>query len=268
MNSESNSKTARTQASKPASYKRVHRANSPSLVTAEADALTMQPIEEAMQPVTQIAVEERPSESQTPRRRIPAFFTSIGRGSKGVSEADPNTARMARALRSKSVDHIQEEKVSTKKPAVSASKAGAASNRPPSRFKMRYLWGMMIYVLVAEYLGGFVTNYMQANHWDAVLFSWNAPWGPFQLTRSILIFLAILVVVLIVMARFDLIPSSLGKMVNGNVASGKNSKQAAPTFETKASQPVMQQGVKGSNDNLYQEYRSNQRYFQKRDRKR
>ena len=268
MNSESNSKSQRTQAGKPTSYKRVHRANRPTLVTAEADQSSMQATEEAIQPAAQIAVEERPGEQPAPRRRIPAFFTSIGRSTKEAPEADPSTARMARALRGKSAHSAQEEAAPTKKPATSAAKASATPARPKrGGFKMRYIWGMMIYVLIAEYLGTFVTAYMKGHGMDGVV----TQLGSFQILRSTLVFLAILVVILIVMARFDLIPSSLGKMMTDSSAprgASTNARKDAPTFETKTPQLTMKQGIEGPDNNLYQEYRSNQRYFQKRDRKR
>lgn len=273
MNSESNAKTPRTQSAKPTSYKRVHRANRPILVTAEtaeAHEPTAQEMAEVMPPVTQIAVEERPSaEPAAPRRRLPTFFTSIGKESQDTPEADPKAARLARALRNKkSVERGSEEAASEKKPGAASAKALATPKRPPSRFKMRYLWGMMIYVLIAEYLGTLVTSYMNANHLNAPLFQL----GSFVFDRATLVFLALLVVILMVMARFDLIPSSLKSMVNGspsgNVASAR--KDGPATFDTRASavQPTVKQGIKGSNDDLYQEYRANQRYFQKRDRKR
>ncbi len=269
MNSESNSKSQRTPAGKAASYKRVHRANRPTLVTAEAAQPTRETIEieEASQPETQIAVEERPTEQPAQRRRMPAFFTSIGRGNRETPEADPKAARMARAMRGKTLNSAKEEIAPAKKSANGTAKATVTPTRPRSKFKMRYLWGMMIYVLIAEYLGTFVTAYMKGQHMDGVV----VPLGSFQLTRSTLVFLAILVVILIVMARFDLIPTSMTKMMGDSAAprgTATTSKKDAPTFETRAPQPTIRQGVKGEHDSLYQEYRSNQRYFQKRDRKR
>lgn len=267
MNSESNSKGQRTPAGKSTSYKRVHRANRPTLVTAEADQPATQAIEEAIQSETQVAVEERPGEQPTPRRRMPAFFTSIGRGARETPEADPKAARMARAMRGKTASSPPEEAAPAKKPASTTTKATTTPARPRSKFKMRYIWGMMIYVLIAEYLGTFVASYMGSHHMDSKIISL----GSFPITLSTLVFLGLLVVILIVMARFDLIPSTLGKMM-GDTATARGTatgvKKDAPTFETKAPPPIMKQGVKGADDNLYQEYRSNQRYFQKRDRKR
>ncbi|MGH2506897.1 MAG: hypothetical protein ACRDHZ_05720 [Ktedonobacteraceae bacterium] len=268
MNSESNSKTPKTSSAKPTLYKRVHRANRPILVTAEADEPTMQAPEEALQPATQIAVEERLSVAEAPRRRMPAFFTSIGKESKDTVGADPKAARMTRALRGKDKEtgHDSEKAAPAKKPAVTPANVSLAPKRPPSRFKMRYLWGIMIYILVAEYAGNFLTSYMTANHLNTILFQAKAPWGLFTFDSATLLFLALLVVVLIVMARFDLIPRSLGAMTGA--PSPRGTSASAPTFGTRGSQPTAKQGIKGSDDDLYQEYRANQRYYQKRDRKR
>jgi len=46
--------------------------------------------------------------------------------------------------------------------------------------------------------------------------------------------------------------------------SGQSSSQSE---NTKDSQPTIKQGVKGADDDLYQEYREQQRYLQKRERK-
>jgi len=128
---------------------------------------------------------------------------------------------------------------------------------------------MVIYLLVADFLGIYITNFMQANKLDTLLFNL----GPVKATTSTVIFLALLVVILIVMARFDLIPRSFGAMAGGSAGRGASSKTSnsktkdAPTFDTKTT-PSIKQGVKGADDNLYKEYRENQRYFQRKDRKR
>lgn len=270
MNAESNAQKSRTPSAKSTSYKRMHRANRPVLLTPEAhEPAETAPVE--VQPsVVQVAVEERPEIAQAPRKRMPTFFTSIGKESKGTPEADPKAARLARALRGKTTERVPEEASVVKKSTVPPSKASVALKRPPSRFKMRYLWGMMLYVLIAEYLGAFLTSYMNANHLNATIFQWHAPWGLFVFDRATLFFLGALIIILIIMARFDLIPRSLGAMAGTPPAGGRSAstQKAEPTFTSKVSQPTVKQGVQGADDDLYQEYRANQRYYQRRDRKR
>jgi hypothetical protein len=267
MNVESNSKTQGTQSGKN-TYKRAHRANRPVLVTQQEqlmlDEPTAQAIEEALQP-------EVPVEAETPTvsKRRPGFFSNIGKSAS--SEANPQTVRMARAMRGKVVDGPKTKETTSAKESSSSSRAGSVPPRPRSRsgFKTRYIWGMMAYLLIADFLGIWITNFMIAHGMDGIVFKW----GSFTASRSTLVFLALLIIILVLMARFDLIPSSFKAAMSGsNSTPSKGSvtskRTTAATFETKKEQPTMKQGVSGQHDDLYQEYRDNQRYFQKRDRKR
>ncbi len=280
MTTGSNSKIQESQSKKSASYKRVHRANRPVLVTEQRGAELDQPTEQAEEvQQTENAAElaENTTTETVTRKRKPGFFLNIGKTESRSDQpaADPKAVRMARAMRGKTVD-APAEAVQEKKPAASTPKASSVPARPRSGFKMKYIWGMMAYLLIADFLGVWIEDWMQANHLDAHLFTW----GPFVGNRSTLIFLALLVIILVVMARFDLIPRSFGAMMSGSSSANtsrtgagkgtasKNSTSKAPTFETKAAQPTLKQGVQGEDDELYREYRENQRYFQKRDRKR
>jgi hypothetical protein len=276
MNSESTSNIQRTQSSKPTSYKRAHRAKRPVLVTEQERATRSEgpgKAAEEAQPATQVAVEEQPgTREEAGNKRGPRFFSSVGKAEKVSDQpkADPIAARLARALRGKSVDAPKEnEAVKEKKAATTSARSGGAtaSTRPKSGFKMKYIWGMMIYLLIADFLGVWITDFMKSRGLDAVVFTIST----FQASRSTLVFLALLIIILVLMARFDLIPRSLGAAMNGSSPAGRNapsSKSKAPTFDSRESQPTIKQGVQGANDDLYREYRQNQRYFQKRDRKR
>jgi hypothetical protein len=264
MNSESSSKIQGTQSGKSAS-RRAHRANRPTLVTDQSskglDEPTQQAIEKAMQPAF-------PTSEPVERKGRPGFFASIRKSQKDVSQqqADPQVARMARAMRSKTIDSTQEkEQVREKKPVAASS--SVRPGRPRSGFKMRYIMGMMAYLLIADFLGVWIMNWMVANKLEGIVFTI----GSFRAMRSTLIFLALLIVVLVVMARLDLIPRSLRAMSEpsaGRKTTTTGGKASVSTFETKTAQPAIKQGVKGEHDDLYQEYRANQRYFQRRDRKR
>jgi hypothetical protein len=281
MNPESVSEKSRTQSK--TSPKRAHRANRnrPVLVTEQEQTNTSageqdaQAHAEAMQPEVALTPEETSSGKQeTARRRGPRFFANIGKTeAQDHPQADPKRARLARALRGKLAASPKEEPAKEKKAAPAREKAGSTSTRPPApRFKGRYIWGMVIYLLIADFLGIALTNLLRANHLDVLLFTL----GPVQATSSTVLFLILLVVILIVMARLDLIPRSFGAMAGGSARSGALSRSKtsssktndAPTFETKAPQPSIKQGIKGADDDLYKEYRENQRYFQRRDRKR
>jgi hypothetical protein len=278
MNPESNSKIQVTQSGKSTSYKRAHRAKRPVLVTEQASAaFESAALEvEEMSSSAPVAVEEKPSASaEAGRRRGPRFFSSVDKAEKVSDQpkADPIAARLGRALRGKSADTSKEKETLTEKKASTGPvKAGTAvPARPKSGFKMKYIWGMMIYLLIADFLGVWISNWMKTQGLDAVIFTTGTPFGVFQASRSTLVFLALLVIILVLMARFDLIPRSFGAALSGSSSQSKGAPKTGaktPTFETREAPPIIKQGIKGSNDDLYREYRENQRYFQKRDRKR
>jgi hypothetical protein len=262
MSTESSPDIPKTGKSK---VRRAHRASRKQPVLVIPQESDDQP----QQAVATVAVEEKSSTAEQPSRRgKPKFFANINQTeeSRNQPEADPKSVRLARALRGTFGKASQEVPVKEKKQPAKVVPARPGSS---SGFKMRYIWGMVMYLLIADFLGVEITNIMQANHLDTILFVL----GPIRGTTSTLIFLAILVVILVVMARFDLLPRSFSAMGGSNSttrgsASRSSKTKDAATFETKASQPKIRQGVQGEDDDLYKEYRKNQRYFQRRDRKR
>jgi len=275
MNLESNLKIQRTQSNKSTSYKRAHRAKRPVLVTEQESASPTESntlVIEEEQASAEAALEEQSIHvEETGRKRGPRFFSSVDKAEKVSDQpkADPIAARLARALRGKGADAPKDKELTKeKKDAISSSKPGtSAPARPKSAFKMKYIWGMMIYLLIADFLGSWIQAWMQSQHLDALLITL----GSIPVSRSTLVFLALLVIILIVMARLDLIPRSLGAAMSSPSSQRKDAPKSGaktPTFDAREAQPTIKQGIKGSNDDLYREYRENQRYFQKRDRKR
>jgi len=215
----------------------------------------------------------------SPRRRMPAFFSTIGKRSQTEEEAqevDPAQARIARATRSKttttkasSEDKVK-QKPEVKKEAVSSR--STASSRPNSIFKTRYLIGMGIYLLVANFIGAFETNILRDNHLDVRLAQFNLFGAPIVISTSTIVFLATLVILLVALARFDLIPRNFSAMMGGSSSqqnrrgssSGSSSRNQGTTEGGRNIPPSMKQGVKGADDDLYQEYRSNQRRAKKK----
>jgi hypothetical protein len=243
------------------------------LVTEQDEAASVansspEPVEEPTP--APIAVEERPESS--PRQKGPRFFSSASKTeerTESASKADPIAARLTRGLWGKSAESgAEKERVQEKKGATASAgsrPAASSSARPKSNFKMKYIWGMMFYLLVADFLGVWIQSFMQSHGLDAVVFTVSA----FQARRSTLVFLALLIVILVVMARLDLIPRSLGAaMAGSSTTSRSTSGSKAASFERKEPAPAIKQGVQGEHDDLYREYRQNQRYYQKRDRKR
>ena len=280
MNQETNAGTQDAQQEKATQNKRSKSAgkNRPVLVTSSNDlAMTDQSVE-LMSDTTQQVEEVAPPtavEDAHPRR-FPKFFSSVGKNENdGTVEADQAAARIARATRNSGVSSAssriandsqpaqsQSNKVSTNKPTPKATPAKAAPSR--GGFKTKYLFGVVIYIFAAMLVGQYERAFLVANHLEKVLFQI----GSFAVTTSTALYLLTLIILLVVLARFDLIPRSLGAMSGQSSAqSGKSGQSSSRSEETKGSQPTTKQGVKGADDDLYQEYREQQRYLQRRERK-
>ncbi len=286
MNQETNSKKQGTQQEKATSNQRSSRAgrNRPVLVSSTSyDRVTKdQPVVETSE-ATLLVEEDAPTinvEDARPRR-LPKFFPSLGKDTKEQAvEADPRAARIARATRgaggspasSRKVEESKatEPESSPGKVATSRTTARAASTsvaQRPGGFKMRYILGMLLYLLLAEVIGGFEKSFLVSNHLDNLLFQL----GPLAVTTSTVLFLLTLLIILVILARLDLVPRNLGALMGQPSTQRGRPGQSQNTSESEAgkgSQPTMKQGVKGADDDLYQDYREQQRYLQRRERKR
>ncbi|HWZ18008.1 MAG TPA: hypothetical protein VNW73_04365 [Ktedonobacteraceae bacterium] len=278
MNQETNAGTQEVQQEKAAQNKRSKNTskNRPVLVTSSSNDLATkdQSVEVSSEP--EQAVEEvvpPKTVEDTQPRRFPKFFSSVGKSeNNGTMEADQASARIARATRNAGAtsahNHAaneskptqsQSNKVSTNKVAPKSTPAKAQPRK--GGFKTKYLYGLIIYVVVAMFVGQYERAFLASNHLDKVLFQV----GSFAVTTSTALYLLTLIILLVVLARFDLIPRSLGAM--SGQQSSRSGQSSSQSENTKDSQPTIKQGVKGADDDLYQEYREQQRYLQKRERK-
>ena len=274
MNQETNSGTPETQQEKTTQYKRSRSAgkNRPVLVNPSSNDNITEELSETAQQVEEVA---SITTVEDPRpRRLPKFFSSVGKNEKEITaESDLAAARIARATRSTGSTSASNRTVKESKPAesksnankVSTNKATPAKAAPPrGGFKTRYLYGMAIYVIVAMFVGQYERAFLVTNHLDKVLFQI----GSFAVTTSTALYLLTLILLLVILARFDLIPRSLGAMSGQPTSqSGRPGQSSSRPEDTKNPQPTMKQGVKGADDDLYQEYREQQRYIQRRERK-
>ncbi len=278
MNQETNAGTQEVQQEKTAQHKRSKNTskNRPVLVTSSSiePVTDDQPVEmpgDAVEPVEEVVPPTAVDNTQA--RRFPKFFSSVGKSdNKGTVEADQASARMARATRNAGASSAGNRAVKDTNPAQSQSGTNKVASKPtstkaqprPGGFKTKYLYGMIIYVVVAMFVGQYERAFLVANHMDKVLFQI----GSFAVTTSTALYLLTLIILLIVLARFDLIPRSLGAMSGQSASqSGKSGQSSSQSQNTKNTQPTIKQGVKGADDDLYQEYREQQRYLQKRERK-
>jgi len=281
MNQETNAGAQDAQQGRTAPSKRSSRSgrNRPVLVSptsndqetkdkaVEETSDTVQPVEEDT-PTTKVE-DARP-------RRLPRFFSSVGKNESEkdqTGEANPTTARISRAIRGVGGSSASSRAAKEIKPAESQQSANKATAKVapktapqrPGGFKMRYIMGMLLYLILAEVIGGFERTFLISNHLDKLLFQL----GPLAVTTSTVLFLLTLIILLVVLARFDLVPRSLAAMSSQPTTQRGKSSQSSGSGpdNAKGQQPTMKQGVKGADDDLYQEYREQQRYLQRRERK-
>jgi hypothetical protein len=205
------------------------------------------------------------------KRRLANFFSTVGKSvqRQAPQEVDTAQARLARATRGKasparpsSSSEEKSEVTREKEPAKTTSPARPA--RPPSAFKTRYLIGMGAYLLGANFIGMIETSFFQSNHLDSVLTTFNLFGGVIVVKTSTLVYLATLVVLLVVLARLDLIPRNFSAMAGQTPSQasrrgGSSNTNRNTSENARNAPPTRKQGVKGANDDLYQEYRTNQR---------
>ena len=246
--------------------------NRPMLVTSienEANEQNGQ-IEDETNPTLEDSLAE--VEAQNPeiaptKRRLPNFFSTVGKRAPTESqETDAAQARLARATRGK-LSPARSSTSAEQKTEVTREKGPARATqpaRPTGGFKTRYLIGMGAYLLGANLIGVTVTNFFQTNHLDSILTSFNLFGAPIVVRTSTLVYLATLVILLVLLARFDLIPRNFSAMTGQTPSQsrsrgGSSNTNRNSSENTRSALPTMKQGVKGADDDLYQEYRTNQR---------
>ncbi len=112
---------------------------------------------------------------------------------------------------------------------------------------------------------------MRAYHLDFDLTQFSLFGSKIVVSTSTVVFLATLVIILVALARFDLIPRNFSAIMGGKPTSQQNSRGSSSSGKNQGSSeggrnipPTMKQGVKGENDDLYQEYRANQKRAKKK----
>jgi len=262
----------------PSTRRRAPRAgrNRPVLVTSTSSENNEEVVEETAPTLEESLAEV---EAQNPpaapaKRRLPNFFSTVGKSSQTTDSQETSAAqaRLARVTRSKPAPAKPSSEIKSP-PKAEAKKeparTAAAQKRPTSAFKTRYIIGMGLYLLGANFIGMFESSFFQAYHLDQTLTSFNLFGGLVVIKTSTVAFLATLVIILVLLARFDLIPRSFSALSGQSAAQrnqrGSSSRSSQNTSEPgRNTPPTMKQGVKGANDDLYQEYRANQRRERKK----
>jgi hypothetical protein len=209
-------------------------------------------------------------------RKLRSFLPTMGNSGQEAApkEVDVAQARLARATRGKATanqsaatknDKPTVETRATRPTTTSKDSPVAERRSPPSTFKPRYILGMGIYLLAANFIGVFEQQLLRTYKLDTVLTQFNLFGGIIRISTSTVLFLATLVVLLVLLAKFDLIPRNLGAATGRPIQRSGQSQRATDNGDgSRSPQPTMRQGVKGADDKLYQEYRANQRREKKR----
>ncbi len=250
--------------------------NRPLLVTPTTGEQAEQPVQETPS-VEPIALVEPPA---APKRRLAGFFSTVGKKEQEAEtkETDIAKARLARATRGKTSTSTAKTAAAKESPAEkptkpAASKTGSTSarptpQRPPSLFKPRYIFGMVIYLIAANFLGAFERNGLISIGAERTLTKFNLFGLPITVTTSGLTFIATLIIILVVLAKLDFLPTSLsaatGQPARKGTAGQPKSAANREMEGTRNIPPPIKQGVQGSDDELYRAYRTNQRRDKKR----
>lgn len=196
------------------------------------------------------------------RRSLRGFFSTVG---KTV------TARPSAPKASSSPAETAPARSNGQKPEAKAQPGkAAASNRPAPLFKTRYMFGMILYLLAADVIGIIETNLLQPYGGNTILAQFAVFGLPIRITVSALVYLATLIIILVVLARFDLLPRSFKALSGGSSSSqsrrdGSSSQQRTDSSaNNRAAPPTRKLGVKGSNDDLYQQYQATRRRERKK----
>lgn len=264
-----------TTSKKPRRVTRAQR-NQPVLVTSVASEQETQPVEEMPTPQPEpISLVDAPS---TSKRRVAGFFSTVGKEDTATptKEDEIVKARLARATRGKAATGkaaaVKETSEVEKKPATTKAATTTRAGQPqkrPSLFKPRYIFGMIVYLVAADFLGTFEKNILTSMGAERLLTKFNLFSLPITITSSGLLFIVSLIIILVILVRLDFLPTNL------NALSGNQSARKVTTTRNASSRdaggdgprpqpPTMRQGVQGNDDDLYKAYRTNQRREKKR----
>jgi hypothetical protein len=258
--------------------KRTQR-NRPILVTANDSELSNQSAPEEVATLTQVAEPEPAVQSKPQGRRLPGFFSTVGKkeeesATKEVDAATIAKARLARATHGKAPSDTtkpaaKEEKVKIAQPA-SSNQTRSTPAKPAAPFKTRHIIGIAIYLLGANFIGGYEGQFLNTYHLNQTLAKFPLFGGTVIVQTSTIAFLLTLVIILVLLARFDLIPRSLGALGGtpasrtGGRSASNSSKDSDAVEGTRQIPPAIKQGVQGKSDDLYRAYRNSQRRDKKR----
>jgi hypothetical protein len=253
---------------------RQRRRNRPVLVTGRETTTANRDTDEfaasveiQTEPLAESAVAVAEPKPASRFSRLPRFFSKVEKEESEIStsEEDVAKARLARAARSKGGKAQVTGKAEQKEDATKESSKPAKPAAPPRLFKPRHFIGMGIYLIGAQMV--LPLEYTLAHNlglektfFTIPLFGQNLP-----IDTSLFLNIATLVILLYALVKLDFLPSTLtARSTAEQRARAARSGQGSKEPTEKVAPPVIKQGVKGVDDDLYQEFRQNQRREKKR----
>lgn len=210
-----------------------------------------------------VAIETKPTR---PTRR-PVFFSRVAKEeTETAAPADEIAkARLARATRNGKAQAASKSEVKEETKADSKPKA-ASKPAPPRLFKPRHFIGMAIYLFGAQFI--LPVEYTFANQigLEKVLFKIPLFGQQLPIDTSLFLNIATLIILLYALVKFDLLPSTLTARTAAEQRARERTRQNQGNSQPveKPAPLAIRQGVKGSDDDLYQAYRQGQRREKKR----
>lgn len=224
-------------------------------------AATQTPVTDNLALDTEHLTQDTASAPAKPARRLPrlpSFFSSV---TKSEQESTPSKeevveARMARAHKNTASKTEQETPTQTKAETKPATKAQAAAGRP-KLFKPRHFLGLAAYLLAAQFILPYERIFSIQLGIEKNLFT--IPGMNVPVETSFLLNIATLILLLYVLVAFDFLPSGK-KYALEQGQSQKAKASSTPGQQNPRQIPAsVRPGQQGENDDLYKNYRLNQR---------
>nr|BBH93545.1 hypothetical protein KTA_17440 [Thermogemmatispora argillosa] len=150
-------------------------------------------------------------------------------------------------------------------PAKSGGQPASSAADQPSQplLKSRHFLGLLIYIVVATLLEVPLAYLSEIFHLNQILFQFSIFSFSAAIRQVHVIYLVLLVALLIILNRFDLLPS----FSRTAAERGKSTAQSGSRSKARAKGKEKETG-KGEHDHLYEDYRDLRRYLRRRARKR
>lgn len=207
--------------------------------------------------------ESAPETKTQPFSHLPKFFSRVDKSEQ--KEEEVVKARLARANADKAGRDGKVSTVKAKTKNETKPQSKTTERREPL-FKIRHFVGMTIYLFGAQFIMPYEFALAHQLGMDRPFYTLMIFNNPLPLSPAIFLNIATLIVFLYILVKLDLLPNTASAKLRAEQKvreqQSKNRQNAAPAVKNVP--PPMKLGVKGEDDDLYREYRANQRREKKR----